>query len=93
MAAKKKHDLTRAEQSTRAAVDDPKTQVAQVSQAETTVDSEVTGETLRGKDKVVSVKVEGRSAIVSIGSQKVVMNRDTLPTLIRELQAAFIEVG
>jgi hypothetical protein len=87
-------ELTRAEMSTRAVVDDPKTQAAQVSQHHPPADAIVIGETpVTREEKTVEIEVRDRAVFVSIGSETVRFDRHTVPALSNALDKAFVEIA
>lgn len=56
--------------------------------------AEVVGHTVStDKEKSIEVEVDGRDVIVSIGREKIRLDRHSVPTLQQRLQQAFMEVG
>jgi hypothetical protein len=56
--------------------------------------NEVVGHTAStDKPKTIEVEVDGREAVVSIGREKVRLDRHSIPTLQQVLQRAFMEVS
>jgi hypothetical protein len=85
-------ELTRAEMSTRAVVDDPKTQAAQVSQHESLADATIIGETpVTREQKTGTVEVADSAVIVNLDNMR--FDRHTLPALQQALNKAFIEIA
>jgi hypothetical protein len=85
-------ELTRAEMSTRAVVDDPRTQAAQVSHHQPVADATIIGETpVTREEKTGTVEVADRAVIVNVDNMR--FDRHTLPALTQALQRAFIEIA
>lgn len=56
--------------------------------------NEVVGHTAStDKPKTIEVEVDGREAVVSVGREKVRLDRHTIPAFIQVLQRAFMEVS
>jgi hypothetical protein len=56
--------------------------------------NEVVGHTpTTGTEKTIEVEVDGRDAIVSIGRERIRLDRHSIPALQLQLQRAFMEVS